>query len=507
MTKIHLGFEVGTGAPVAIPLRHMVVTGQTQEAGKTTTLEALIARAQLPAVAFITKRGERSFETGRRVQPYFRERADWQFVAAILEATMREKLKFERAWIMRASKGAKSLADVQANVQAAMASAKGLNADVYMTLNEYLEIVVPRIAKVRFANKLDLEPGINVLDLADRERFPHELQALVMRSSLEWIYEKCDGTIAIIPEAWEFLPQERGSPVKMAATELIRKGAGLHNYVWLDSQDIGGVDKVMLRSCPVWLLGVQREANEIKRVLENIPAGIAKPKPGEVATLKKGQFFACFGERVIKTYVQPAWMTEADAIKVAKGALALDQVSQAKRPKPTKTKEDTMTPNQEEKLDRILDFIHRGAAAQAAVSAAVQVAPPAVAQPPSAMPGSVDEEGLYQRFKARLAKESPMLIKVLSIKPEIKIEEKRETVEVDLKGARGMVAKLLSEGFLDKAITATLVWKEVKRRWNYGGISARIYEQLDWFTSAGFVTKESDGYQAVPGMKSNIKGS
>src|ERR1043166_6190508 len=143
--NIHLGYEIGTGKPVEIPCRHMVVTGQTQEAGKTTTLEALISRSGLPAIAFVTKRGEQSFSNARRIDPYFRERADWQFVASVLEATMRERLKFERAWIMRASKGAKTLADVHANVRRLMKDAKGLSADIYLTLDNYLEIVVPRI--------------------------------------------------------------------------------------------------------------------------------------------------------------------------------------------------------------------------------------------------------------------------------------------------------------------------------------------------------------------------
>src|SRR5436190_21226468 len=143
---IHLGFEVGKGQAVEIPCRHMVVTGQTQEAGKTTTLEGLIARSGLPAVAFVTKRGEQSFSDGRRIDPYFRERADWQFVASVLEATMRERMKFERSWIMRASKGAKTLAEVQRNVRRLMKDAKGLSGDVYFTLNEYLDIVVPRVA-------------------------------------------------------------------------------------------------------------------------------------------------------------------------------------------------------------------------------------------------------------------------------------------------------------------------------------------------------------------------
>jgi hypothetical protein len=52
--SIHLGYVVGTGEPVEIPLRHTAVTGQTQESGKTTTLEGLISRSGLQAVAYVT---------------------------------------------------------------------------------------------------------------------------------------------------------------------------------------------------------------------------------------------------------------------------------------------------------------------------------------------------------------------------------------------------------------------------------------------------------------------
>ena len=94
---IPLGFEVASGKPVAIPIRHMCVTGQTQEAGKTTTLEALIARSQLRALTFVTKRGEGAFLDGRPTAPYFREQADWRFVSSMLEAFLGERLKFERS--------------------------------------------------------------------------------------------------------------------------------------------------------------------------------------------------------------------------------------------------------------------------------------------------------------------------------------------------------------------------------------------------------------------------
>ena len=50
VTTVALGFEVPTGIAVEIPLRHMAVCGQTQEAGKTTALEGLITRAGVRAI-------------------------------------------------------------------------------------------------------------------------------------------------------------------------------------------------------------------------------------------------------------------------------------------------------------------------------------------------------------------------------------------------------------------------------------------------------------------------
>jgi hypothetical protein len=302
---IPLGFEVGTGEPVAVPLHHTVITGQTQMAGKTTTLEAMIARSGLRALTFVTKRGEGSFRDARRIDPYFREQADWQFVASILEASRGEKLKFERAWIIRASKGARTLADVQKNVRKAMDTAKGMSADVYLTLDAYLDQVVPQIAAVKWAPAVTLAAGVNVMDLT---ALVPEMQHLVIRSAIDWVLNKEHETVVVVPEAWKFLPQGRGTPVKLAAEAYIRQAAGLHNYLWLDSQDIAGVEKIILKSVPVWILGVQREANEVKRTLDQIPAGIKKPKPDQIATLGLGQFFACHGTEVKKVYVQPTWL-------------------------------------------------------------------------------------------------------------------------------------------------------------------------------------------------------
>lgn len=511
MTKkldgLHLGYELGTGKPVSIPLRHMVVTGQSQEAGKTTTLEALIDRAGLPAIAFVTKRGEKAFAGARRVAPYFRERADWQFVASVLEAAMRERLKFERAWIMRASKGAQTLADVQRNVRELMKKAKGLSGDVYLTLDEYLEIVVPRVAAVDFAPSLELVPGLNVLDLSDRETFPPELQSLVMRSSLEWVYERCKGTITIIPEAWEFLPQGRGSPVKLSAVELIRKGAGLRNYVWLDSQDIGGVDKELLRSCPVWLLGVQRERNEIKRVLDNIPAGVAKPKAADVMTLSIGQFFACHGNTVAKVYVQPAWMPGDVAQEIARGDRSADDVERpivknvnppivTKPSKPVPEKSPMSLERLEKKFDQLIDVLGRGDLGRELV----RETPPANR---SSVAFSGDEEDLYQRIKERLIDEAPHVLKLISTRPEITVAAEVVQIEMNSASLGGRVATILYHGFFKSPKKHKDVRRELERtgtRINVGNLS----RELKRFVQLGFLTNEADGFVAVPEMKVNI---
>lgn len=42
MKDVLLGFEVGTAEPVYLKRGHLIVTGITQQSGKTTTLEGII---------------------------------------------------------------------------------------------------------------------------------------------------------------------------------------------------------------------------------------------------------------------------------------------------------------------------------------------------------------------------------------------------------------------------------------------------------------------------------
>jgi hypothetical protein len=343
LQMIRLGYEVRTGRAVDIPLDHTAVTGRTQQSGKTTTLEALVHRSKCRAVVFVTKKSESGFRMAHLIPPFFIDSADWEFVLTVLESTANQKLRFEQSWIMDACKGASTLEEVQENVHTALHGvpnpdygtkkkgkkrddrqwltkpASGLNYGVLNVLSAFLQKVVPQIRSLPYTKTLKLSTGINVMDLSE---YTTELQALVIRSVLEWVYKHERNTIVIIPEARDFIPQDRRSPVLMAAEQLIRKGGASKNFVWLDAQDIATMHKNVLRSVGVWIMGVQSEANEIKRMLNHIPA--PKPSATDVMQLGLGQFFVRFQDKVLgsvmrKTYVQPFWIGDEHAKAIAMG--------------------------------------------------------------------------------------------------------------------------------------------------------------------------------------------
>jgi hypothetical protein len=331
VSSVLLGFEVGSGEPVEIPIGHMAVTGQSNVSGKTTTLEGVVSRCGLTAIAFLTKRGEGSFRVAQPIAPYFKDRTDWLFISSLLEAIVSEKLKFQRSEIIKLCqdysgpegswKQPKTLADVEKNAETALLKARGIAARVYTELFEYLRTLVPQIETLPYSKKLQLHRGLNVMDLTP---YDFALQALVVRSVLEWIKDKATKTIVVIPEAWKFAPKVRRSPVSMAAEELIRQGAALENFIWCDSQDLAGVSAVLLRQVTVWLFGVQRDAREIERTLDHIPADFEKPTRADIATLGRGEFIVAFGTELRRVYVQPAWMTGVHAQAIARGEESVD---------------------------------------------------------------------------------------------------------------------------------------------------------------------------------------
>jgi hypothetical protein len=313
-----LGYEVGSGEPVFVPLHHLAIFGMTQLSGKTTTLEGLISRSGLRAIAFITKRGEAGFTRYNLVTPYYKSRADWQFVEGLVNVALGEKVKYEpgmRYGIMKVCRGHKDLKEIQkAALEFARDSKREFMKAVYEKLAAYLDIVIPELEKWVFTDKLELSEGVNVMDLSGMRL---ETQHLVIASTIEYAFANLDHVIVIIPEAWETIPQGKMTPVKWVAQQFIRKGAALGNYLWLDSQDIGGIDKTPLRQCDNWLMGRMKEAHEVERILKQL-LGMKVPAE-EIQTLPLGHFYAAIGNDVKKVYVLPVGVPESVGVEVARG--------------------------------------------------------------------------------------------------------------------------------------------------------------------------------------------
>lgn len=338
--KIKLGYAMETGKQVDFSADHIIVTGMTQLSGKTTTLESLVKRSKRKAVVFRTKVGEKSFLDGTIIPPYFKDRSDWKFIKGIVESTMKMKIdKFEQATIISICKetGGNSLLDFKKKVDQKLGEKISSSAKVTLTnLQAYLEEVVPKLQTITFSNTLDLVEGLNIINL---ERFSRDsqVQGLIIASVLDEVLYNHKDVIVLIPEAWKFIPQERGSPCKLALEEFIRQGATNRNYIWIDSQDMSGVDKGPLKQISTWILGYQSEKNEVKHTLEQIPLpNSQKPKADDIMRLGMGIFYLATREETVKTYVQPWWLDDdKTAIKIAKGKMKVTDID----------KPQTLTPN------------------------------------------------------------------------------------------------------------------------------------------------------------------
>jgi hypothetical protein len=328
--EIKLGYEVGTGNEIKIPPSHLIVTGVTQRSGKTTCMQSLIKRSGKRAIVFTTKIGEAGFTEGTIIQPFFLEESKWQYVESLFSALMNEKFKFERSWIIEVCRDTKNLTQVKKNIDAKLNNQRlnQMSKSVYTTLSAYFDIILPQLSKATFSKKLELHEGINIMDLED---YKDEMQSLVIRSVLETILREFKDTIVVIPEAWKFVPQGKGNPCKSAVESYIRQGATNGNYLWIDSQDMARIDKSILKQASTWILGLQTERNEVEHTLDQISLPRAdKPSADMIMTLKIGHFYAVTPSCTKLTYVQPLWIDDATAIKVAMGKVKVEDLIKPK---------------------------------------------------------------------------------------------------------------------------------------------------------------------------------
>ena len=286
-------------------------------AGETTTLEALIHRSGFTALSFVTKPDEKCFENGHQHLPFFSENIEWKTLEGLFQSLLGgEKTTSLRARIIKLCKNEKTLSAVKNKIDEELKNEKVKHEDHFILIQAYIEDVFNQLQNVKYTSELKLNDGINIMDL---QNVGKELQSYIINCVLKEILYKKKNTIVIIPEAWKFIPQSGGSACKKSIEELIRQGANNYNFLWFDSQDIANVDKKILKSVFLWILGLQTETNEAQHTIKQIPLN-KKKRPTEdiIMTLDIGEFFVCEGTNVNKTYIMPKWMEESKAQEVAK---------------------------------------------------------------------------------------------------------------------------------------------------------------------------------------------
>lgn len=113
-------------------------------------------------------------------------------------------------------------------------------------------------------------------------------------------------------------------------------------------------------------------------------------------------------------------------------------------------------------------------------------------------------ERLYQMFKARFideAKIDPVLLRLIMVQPEILVEIERNVITLDGTTLKGRVARLIAAGWFKDPRATSAVRQELKRTGADPGGGGTLSDQLAGLQRAGFLAREGEGWQAVPGIK------
>jgi hypothetical protein len=528
-----IGYRVGDGASVETELQHLAIFGLTQRSGKTTALEAFAKRVGITVIVFRTKRGDIGFHEANRLAPYLRDQVDWRYIEGLVSAQLQEKARFYRGDIILACRGAKSIADVHANVRKRLEKAKNpWTQKVLVELNEYLGEVEEAMATRRLAHQFDIPVNrTSALQLVDLEGYPPALQQLVIASMLSAVMEDYHNLIVVLPEARDFIPEDRLTPTKLAVENFIRKGAALGNYLWLDSQSLTGLDMDVMRHVGLWLFGRQTLDLEVSRDLKFLPG--RKHAASEVTGLRLGEFLVVEGDTVTKTYVQPAWLPDDRARDIAAGELPVHEADHYKPEPKEEIVDEKERKEYEDHIKRLEDAVadaarKYGEAAKEATTwmnkwreehdrAEANEADASIGRihrPGPAPPGGVHYQmttsppsGPTERERIDLTVERET--------PTLTVRTKVVSIEATDGDTKGRMALLFSEGFFDSERPIKDVGPEfVTRGWlNYnpiakGGASyINVQRAMDQLTEWGFFTRAQDrkGYRAVPEAKDRVR--
>lgn len=319
---IRIGFEKGSEKPVDVPLMHTVFCSITR-AGKSETVKGLISRSEdTRFLIFDVKRPRDYAGMGVEIPIYVQEKTDPLMLKRLLESQSHLALKFEFPELIKVCKHEDTYQGILEGVNQGLRAKKHpIVENKLLVLQHLLNKLVKELEKTPIRDKLELKEPINVINLS---QVSVELQQLAVYSSLKWVLERERNLVVVLDEAHRFVPQHGSNASKEVVTTFIKEGAAKGLWTWLIDQTITGVDKQVLKQCWIWILGKQRELNEAKRTLNQIPFKTPLTDK-DIMRLAVGHFIVCTDQFAKITYVQPSWLPEDVAVKVARGQIPVEQ--------------------------------------------------------------------------------------------------------------------------------------------------------------------------------------
>jgi hypothetical protein len=508
MVNAYLGVNRETGEKVLVPLGHLAIFGQTRRAGKTTSLREIVTQTcretGSDAVVFRTGRNEIDFPGATELAAYYRERVDWKGVESMLWSFLGEKTKVYRTILMKAVRGARRLEDVHRNVVVAMKKERSAWArDMAFQLDNYFTEITAWLRVHPLANVLYPSPFVNVVDL---EGWPPHIQQLVIAAMLEALMDEAHTrpVIVVIPEARDFIPSDRNTPVKLVADEVARRGAKLNLFLWLDSQSLTGVDQQVLRNFAYLLQGVQTSDLEVRRICKAIE-GV---KPAMVRSLHVGDFLLHTPDGLSTIHVPLA----ERQVPLAESKVEEDVDAELRKEFEEQIKglrgnvERLNARNIE--LERQLKAEHARAEANAMAAAANAVKAIGTA------PTLTDLEAAVRRTAATAVALGPgeherVDLHVQRAAPNLTIHVVEKRLNATPDSHEGKLAILISEGFFEGKRSTGPIGKEYAARgWGTptGGNSAKaLRDALQQLCAWGFLRTFNGMYDVVPEAKARVR--
>lgn len=326
-TAIEIGFEMESGKAVKISNNHLFVAGTTSS-GKSETLRALIDRSKddKAKILIIDSKRPRDYDDFAADVPLYIEKHMEPFmIKDLIESTERLSIKKELPELIRLARVSKSWVELLKVAKGRYDNAKGWNKDILEILIALFGRLVDEMDKHTFSKNLELPNNVNVMDIS---HLTDQLQQIVVSSVIRVMMRKRKRVRLVIDEAHRFVPQGAAAACSRDVIRLVREGRANENFLWMADQTVTGVQKDLLKQMQIWILGRQSELNEAKRTLEQIPQRKSmKITKEDVQTLGLGEFIVVTARWAKITYIWPVWVEREIAIKVAKGEITAEQVS------------------------------------------------------------------------------------------------------------------------------------------------------------------------------------